>query len=73
MTWAVYQNCAETNQRSYVTHIIHDEIGQYGGPNAEQSAYKWPTEAEAQDVADWLNAPDRFFTEVEHYHVVQLS
>lgn len=63
MVWVIYQ--IEEDYEMYVTHIEDGAVGKF---NDIESAYQFQSIEQAQEVLEWLNDPDTFYSdETEHF------
>lgn len=65
MMFRIYQEI--TGVRHYVTHVIHDEVGLFGGPGAEKQAATTSDPEHANALLEWLNDPETFYGDAQPY------
>lgn len=65
----IYQEI--TGVRHYVTHVIHDEVGLFGGPRAEEQAATTGDREHANALLERLNDPESFYETTTEPYVLE--
>lgn len=65
----IYQEI--TGVRHYVTHVMHNEVGLFGGHGAEEQAATIDDPEHAKALLEWLNDPESFYGTMTSPYVLE--